>query len=197
MRYETAADFAITNSGGLRADLTCPVTDNPNDFCPAFTLPGFPITNGQVLTVLPFGNTVVQVTITGAELKATLENGVAGLPGAVGKFPQVSGLCATYDIALPAGNRVTSVVRQAADGSCTGGAVDLTAASSYLVMEMENDFMAVGGDGYPNVAVRATSLDFMDGAVIHYLAHESPVTPSIQGRLVCTSSGAAVCPVQL
>jgi 2',3'-cyclic-nucleotide 2'-phosphodiesterase (5'-nucleotidase family) len=195
MRFETTADFAITNAGGIRADLTCPVTDNPNDFCPAFTLPGYPITNGQVLTVLPFGNTVVQVTITGSELKAMLENGVGSLPGAVGKFPQVSGLCATYDIARPAGSRIQSVVRQAADGTCTGPAVDLTSASSYLVME--NDFMAVGGDGYPNVASRATTLDFMDGTVIHYLAHEAPVSPSIQGRLVCTSSGAAVCPTQL
>jgi 2',3'-cyclic-nucleotide 2'-phosphodiesterase (5'-nucleotidase family) len=35
MRSAYGVDFAITNSGGLRADLTCPTTDNPNDFCPA------------------------------------------------------------------------------------------------------------------------------------------------------------------
>src|SRR6266545_3868751 len=55
MRTTYGTDFAITNSGGLRADLTCPTTDNPSDFCPAFTPPPFPITRGQVLTVLPFG----------------------------------------------------------------------------------------------------------------------------------------------
>jgi 2',3'-cyclic-nucleotide 2'-phosphodiesterase (5'-nucleotidase family) len=61
-------DFAITNSGGLRADLTCPTTDNPSDFCPAYTPPPYPITRGQVLTVLPFGNIVVTLDVYGAEL---------------------------------------------------------------------------------------------------------------------------------
>ncbi|MDO8484995.1 MAG: alkaline phosphatase family protein, partial [Candidatus Limnocylindrales bacterium] len=47
--------FGITNSGGLRADLTCPTTDNLSDFCPPYTPPPYPISRGQVLTVLPFG----------------------------------------------------------------------------------------------------------------------------------------------
>ena len=123
-------DFAITNSGGLRADLTCPTTDSPDDFCPAYTPPPFPITRGQVLGVLPFGNLVASVEGNGAELKAFLENGVSSMPAANGRFPQVSGLCFTYDISAPAGSRVTSVVRQATDGTCTGPAVDLTAAGS-------------------------------------------------------------------
>ncbi len=55
-------DFAITNSGGLRADLTCPTSDNPSDFCPPYTPPPYPISRGQVLTVLPFGNIVVTWT---------------------------------------------------------------------------------------------------------------------------------------
>jgi 2',3'-cyclic-nucleotide 2'-phosphodiesterase (5'-nucleotidase family) len=192
MRFETNADFAITNSGGIRADLTCPADGT---FCPTFTPPPYPITNGRVQSVLPFGNVVVQVTVSGAELKAMLENGVSALPGANGKFPQVSGLCATYDIALAAGNRVTSVVRQAADASCTGPAVDLTSASSYVVLT--NDFMASGGDGYPDVASRATSLDIMATTVMHYIDHVSPIAPTIQGRLVCASSGVAICPVPL
>ncbi len=58
MRAAYRTDFAITNSGGLRADLTCPTTDSPSDFCPAFTPPPFQITRGQVLGVLPFGNIV-------------------------------------------------------------------------------------------------------------------------------------------
>ena len=60
-------DFAITNSGGLRADLTCP--DSGATFCPAYTPPPYPITRGQVLAVLPFGNVVFTVNINGAELK--------------------------------------------------------------------------------------------------------------------------------
>ncbi len=79
-----------------------------------------------------------------------LENGVSSMPAANGRFPQVSGLCFTYNIAAPAGSRVTGAVRQAADGTCTGAAVDLTAGSTYTIAE--NDFMASGGDGYPNFA---------------------------------------------
>ena len=186
-------DFAITNSGGLRADLTCPTTDSPDDFCPAYTPPPFPITRGQVLGVLPFGNLVASVEVNGAELKAFLENGVSSMPAANGRFPQVSGLCFTYDISAPAGSRVTSVVRQATDGTCTGPAVDLTAASMYQLAI--NDFMAAGGDGYPNVASRAHSLDIMDQAVADWITANTPLSPAIQGRIVCTTTGATPCPV--
>jgi hypothetical protein len=48
-----------------------------------------------------------------------------------GRFPQVSGLCFTYDIAAPSGNRVTSAVVANADGSCTATPVDLTAGTTY------------------------------------------------------------------
>jgi 2',3'-cyclic-nucleotide 2'-phosphodiesterase (5'-nucleotidase family) len=195
MRLTFEADFAITNSGGLRADLTCPTTDSPDDFCPAYTPPPFPITRGQVLGVLPFGNLVATVDVNGAELKTYLENGVSSMPGANGRFPQVSGLCFTYDISAPAGSRVipASVVRQAADGTCTGAAVDLTAASMYHIAI--NDFMAAGGDGYPNVAARAHSREIMDQTVADWITANSPLAPRIQGRIVCTTSGATPCPV--
>lgn len=195
MRTRYGVDFAITNSGGLRADLTCPITDSPTDFCPPYTPPPFPITRGQVLTVLPFGNVVVTLDVNGAELKTMLENGVSAMPGANGRFPQVSGLCFTYDISAPAGNRVTGAVRQAADGSCTGAPVDLTAASTYSIAE--NDFMASGGDGYPNFASRMVTREIMDQVLADYVADNSPISPSIQGRIVCTTSGATACPVVL
>ncbi|HBY93805.1 MAG TPA: hypothetical protein DEP84_07510, partial [Chloroflexi bacterium] len=123
MRNTYNTDFAITNAGGLRADLTCPTTDNPNDFCPPYTPPPYPISRGQVLAVLPFGNVVATLDVDGAELKTMLENGVSTMPAVSGRFAQVSGLCFTYDISAPAGSRVTGAVRQAADGSCTGAAV--------------------------------------------------------------------------
>ena len=50
--------------------------------------------------MLPFGNIVVTLQVNGAELKTMLENGVSFMPAANGRFPQVSGLCFTYDIAL-------------------------------------------------------------------------------------------------
>jgi 2',3'-cyclic-nucleotide 2'-phosphodiesterase (5'-nucleotidase family) len=186
-------EFAITNSGGLRADLTCPTTDNPSDFCPPYTPPPFPISRGQVLTVLPFGNIVVTVQINGAELKTMLENGVSAMPGVNGKFPQVSGLCFTYDISAPAGSRVTGAVRQATDGSCTGAAIDLTSASTYKIAE--NDFMASGGDGYPVLTSRATTQDIMDQVLADYITGQGTISPAIQGRIVCTTGGSPACPV--
>lgn len=192
MRITHGVDFAITNSGGLRADLTCPEVDIPTDFCPAFTPPPFPITSGQVLTVLPFGNVVVTLTLNGAELKTMLENGVSAMPGISGRFAQVSGLCFTYDIDASVGSRVTGAVRQAADGSCTGATVDLTAASTFTLAE--NDFMVNGGDGYPDFSSRAVTFDFMDKEVADHIAANSPITPTIQGRITCSGS---VCPVTL
>ena len=195
MRTAFATDFAITNSGGLRADLTCPNPDIADDFCGSFTPPPWPITRGQVLGVLPFGNLVATVDVSGAELKTFLENGVSLMPSAQGRFPQVSGLCFRYDISAPAGSRVipASVVRQAADGSCTGAVVDLTAASMYHIAI--NDFMAVGGDGYPNVGARAHSREIMDQTVADYITANTPLSPAIQGRIVCTTTGATPCPV--
>jgi 2',3'-cyclic-nucleotide 2'-phosphodiesterase (5'-nucleotidase family) len=193
LRMTYSTDFAITNSGGLRADLTCPTPDIAGDFCPTYTPPPYLITRGSVLGVLPFGNVVFTVTINGAELKSFLENGVSSMPAANGRFPQVSGLCFTYNISAPAGSRVISAVRQAADGSCTGAPVDLTAASSYKIAE--NDFMATGGDGYPNVYARGTTQDLMDEVLADYITANTPISPAIQGRIVCTTSGAAACPV--
>ncbi|MBA3583657.1 MAG: 5'-nucleotidase C-terminal domain-containing protein [Gemmatimonadetes bacterium] len=191
MRTKYMTDFAITNSGGLRADLTCPSPDIGGDFCPAFTPPPWLITRGQVLSVLPFGNIVVTLSVNGAELKTMLENGVS-LPGAQGRFPQVSGLCFTYEITAPAGSRVTGARRQAADGTCTGAPIDLTAGSSYSLAE--NDFMANGGDGYPVFQPRVTTRDIMDEVLAEYVQTRSPLSPSIQGRIVCTDANGALAP---
>jgi len=195
MRMTYSADFAITNSGGLRAGLTCPTPDIAGDFCPDFTPPPYLITRGQALAVLPFGNVVFTVDINGAELKTFLENGVSLMPSVQGRFPQVSGLCFTYDISAPAGSRVLSAVRQAADGSCSGAPIDLTAASIYRIAE--NDYMATGGDGYPNLYDRGTTQNLMDEVLADYVSAHTPVSPAIQGRVVCTTSGSTACPVNL
>ncbi len=190
MRTTYGTDFAITNAGGLRANLTCPLVDDPNDFCPPFIGPNFDITSGQVLTLLPFGNFVVTLQLDGAELKTMLENGVSAMPGVSGRFAQVSGLCFSYDIDAAAGSRVTGAVRQAMDGSCTGAAVDLSAGTTYTLAE--NDFMASGGDGYPNFLSRVVSRDVMDQVVADYVTANSPISPTIQGRIGCSGS---TCPV--
>ncbi|HEX7312285.1 MAG TPA: 5'-nucleotidase C-terminal domain-containing protein [Gaiellaceae bacterium] len=175
--------FAITNSGGLRDALTCPAAGGGNGLCVPSTPPPYIISRGQVLSVLPFGNIVVTLEVNGAELKAMLENGVSLMPSAQGRFPQVSGLCFTFNVEGAAGSRVTSAVRQAANGTCTGPAVDLTAGSTYKIAE--NDFMMTGGDGYPVFTSRATTQDIMDQVTADYITASSPISPSIQGRIHC------------
>jgi 2',3'-cyclic-nucleotide 2'-phosphodiesterase (5'-nucleotidase family)/predicted AlkP superfamily phosphohydrolase/phosphomutase len=187
LRATYGTDFALTNSGGLRADLTCPTVDSPTDFCPAFTPPPYPITRGKVLEVLPFGNVAATLTISGAELKTMLENGVSRMPAADGRFPQVSGLCFTYNINLPAGSRVVSAVRQAADGTCTGPPIDFGAAASYTLAS--NDFTLSGGDSYPNFQGRFTTREILDQVVADYIDARDTISPAIQGRIVCTGTG--------
>ncbi len=192
MRLAYGTDFAITNSGGLRAPLTCNGVAGGDGFCPAFTPPPWQITRGQVLALLPFGNVVTTATITGTELKSFLENGVSSMPGANGRFAQVSGLCFTYNIAAPVGSRVTFASRQTVTGSCAGGPVGLTASDSYAIAE--NDFMAIGGDGYPNVNNRSTTRELMDQVVADYVSAAGTITPSIQGRIVCSDSNGVIAP---
>jgi 2',3'-cyclic-nucleotide 2'-phosphodiesterase (5'-nucleotidase family) len=206
MRQQYNTDFAITNSGGLRDNLTCPTTDSATDFCPSglypFAAGHFPITRGQVLAVLPFGNQSATANVDGVLLKEFLETAVAPPPNAtVGRFGQVSGLCVQYNVEGPAkqfdavgngligtGNRVMAAVRQAPDGSCnfsTGTSVGLTASDHYTLTI--NDFMMTGGDGYPNVRTSAATQDLLDQDVADYFATlpGSQVTPTIQGRVHC------------
>ncbi len=194
LRTTYGVDFAVTNSGGIRADLTCP--PDGAEFCPTDAGPNV-ITDGQVLTVLPFGNIAVTLELSGAELKEMLEVGVGAMPEASGAFPQVSGLCFTYDVEAEPGNRVTGAVRQAADGSCTGKAIDLTEDTTYTLAT--NDFTASGGDGYPELLSRADSREILADVVSAYVAGESPLAlpgepldPQIEGRIVCEGEG---CPV--
>jgi 2',3'-cyclic-nucleotide 2'-phosphodiesterase (5'-nucleotidase family)/predicted AlkP superfamily phosphohydrolase/phosphomutase len=199
LRDREATDFAITNSGGIRAALTCPAAGGGGGFCPAAAQPPYLITRGTVVSVLPFGNFVVKATMKGNVLKQLLENGVSILPGANGRYPQVSGLCVTYDITAVVGSRVTGAVRQSADGTCTGAPVDLTSGSSDYTVAM-NDFMAAGGDGYNNAPPEASLYLFtsrgelMEEVVRNYVTAKSPLSPTIQGRLKCTG---ATCPTPL
>ena len=48
------------------------------------------------------------------------------------------------------------------------------------------DFIAAGGDGYPNVLARSTSRNLMASDVDSYVGANSPLNPAIQGRIVCT-----------
>lgn len=192
MRAAYGTDFALMNSGALRSDLTCPEIDRPDDFCAPFQGPPFPITDGQIQALLPFGNIAVIARLSGTELRAFLENSVLLAPASAGRFPHVSGLCFEYDIARPAGSRVTRVVRQAAGGGCTGPSLDLSPTASYSITI--NEFIAAGGDGYPGPRNTDVLRERLDSLLARYIAAESPLTPALQGRVRCVSSGAVSCP---
>ena len=83
-------------------------------------------------------------------------------------------------------------VRQAVDGSCGGAPIDLTAASNYTIAE--NDFMATGGDGYPNVYARGTTQNILDQVLGDYITANTPISLAIQGRIACTDANGATAP---
>ena len=203
LRSNESAEFGITNSGGIRADLTCPAANLVDDFCSPYASPPppFSITKGQVITVLPFGNFVAKATMTGDVLKKLLENAVSFMPAANGRFGQVSGLCFQYDIAAPVNSRVIKAVRHSGTGACdfvNGTPVDLTSASTYTVAM--NDFMAAGGDGYnnapplPSLYVFTSKGELMEEVVRNYIGANTPISPSSQGRVMCTDSNGATAP---
>lgn len=177
MRAATGADFAVTNSGGLRADLTCLGDGVDNLGLPCKTGDDFVVRLNGAVSMLPFGNVTVRVDdVTGPELKAILENGVSEIPG--GRFIQLSGLRIQYNPTLAVGSRITGA--WVYDGSTVGAAISFEAGPSYSVAM--NDFMAAGGDGYPRFTGRFTTLDLMLDDVIEYIATNSPINPAIQNR---------------
>jgi 5'-nucleotidase len=125
------AEVAITNAGGLRAGL-----------------PDGQVTLGDVLTVLPFGNTVAIMGLRGADLLAAIEHGLAQGAGGAGRFPQVAGIRFAWDPTAPPGSRVRS-----AEVAAGGRFAPLDPGRVYRVLT--NDFMRRGGDGYAVFRERA------------------------------------------
>jgi hypothetical protein len=54
--------------------------------------------------------------------------------------------------------------------------------------------MATGGDGYPNVYARGTTQNILDQVLADYITANTPVSPTIQGRIVCTDTNGATAP---
>ncbi len=154
----SGATIAITNGGGIRA-----------------SIPAGPVTVGQILEVLPFGNTLALVTLTGAQVIEALNNGVSQVESGAGRFPQVAGLRFTYDPSLPAASRVTSV---------TVGGAPIDQNASYVVVT--NNFMLTGGDGYSVFTRGRNQVDtgfILADVVEEYIAANSPVNPAVDGRI--------------
>jgi hypothetical protein len=81
-------------------------------------------------------------------------------------------------------NKVISAVHQGSDGECDAGSpVDFSEDVHYTIAI--SDYMASGGDGYPNVISRVDVRSTLGDALAAYLADVEIVSPSIQGRVVC------------
>ena len=97
---------------------------------------------GEVLTVLPFSNTLATFQLSGADLIASLENGLSQIEEIAGRFPQVAGLKYTFDKSQPAGSRLVGDVL-VADGD---NWVPIDPAATYGIVT--NNYVRGGGDGY-------------------------------------------------
>jgi len=144
MMDKTKADFAIVNAGGVRD-----------------SLPAGKITYKDVLTVHPFGNTVVVVTLTGKEVRDYLA-AAAKMTAGSGAFAQFAGV----QLVVEAG--------QVASAKIAGQDIDPSKTYRMAI----NNFVAAGGDGYPKLNNHPGYVDtgFVDADVLRaYIAANSPL----------------------
>ncbi len=167
--YNEDTVAAFQNSGGIRTSID-----------------EGPITIGEILEVMPFGNTLATMELSGEEIMTALEHSVSQAPLESGGFLQVSGLNFTYDSSMEAGNRVQEVTLEQ-DGSW----VELDESADYTVAT--NAFTAKGGDGFDVFANaydagRVTDLGQTDWEIFRdYVAELGEVTPETEDRIVDTS----------
>ena len=164
--------IAVQNGGGLRASIDAGE-----------------ITMGEVLTVLPFSNTLATFQLTGADIVASLENGVSDIENGAGRFPQVAGLKYTFDKSKPAGSRVSDVMVQ--DGT---NWAPIDPAKTYGVVT--NNFMRTGGDGYTLFAENGMeAYDFgppLEKVLADFIAAQGGTyTPYTDGRITDASPAPA------
>jgi 5'-nucleotidase len=135
---------------------------------------------GEVMTVLPFQNTLATFKLSGKDIIASLEHGASGVADGKGQFPQVAGLKFDLDLGAADGARVSNVMVVE-----NGSATPIDPDKLYGVVT--NDFMRRGGDGY--VLFRDNGVDAYDygpnleQAVAEYIAANSPMAPATNGRI--------------
>ena len=168
--------ISIANSGGLRASI-----DEGE------------ITMGEVLTVLPFSNTLATFELSGANIVASLENGVSQIEEIAGRFPQVAGMKYTFDTSKPVGERVSDVMVQNGDEW-----VAIDPDATYGVVT--NNYVRNGGDGYTLFATDAVNpYDFgppLEQVLADYIAElGGTYTPYTDGRITDASPAAEAEPM--
>lgn len=156
-------EIVFTNGGGLRASIK-----------------EGKVTMGDVLTVLPFQNTVATFKVPGKTIVGALEHGVSGVEEGKGQFPQVAGLKYAFDKSAPAnGGRVKSV--EVMEG---GQWKPIDLAKEYIVAS--NNYVRQGGDGYKLFVDAKDAYDYgpsLEQVVADYVGTHSPYTPKLDGRI--------------
>ncbi|MGQ8630033.1 5'-nucleotidase C-terminal domain-containing protein [Agrobacterium sp. DKPNP3] len=168
--------IAFANSGGLRSSID-----------------GGDVSMGEVLTVLPFQNTVATFQLKGEDIRAALENGVSQIDDGAGRFMQVSGMKYSFDRSKPAGSRIVSVEVKEGDAF-----VPLDPAKTYIVAA--NNYVRTGGDGFKVFATNAiNAYDFgpnLEEAVAAYITANSPYKPYTDGRISEVTPAGYVAPAK-
>lgn len=168
--------IAFANSGGLRSSID-----------------GGDVSMGEVLTVLPFQNTVATFQLKGEDIRAALENGVSQIDDGAGRFMQVSGMKYSFDRSKPAGSRVVSVEVKEGDAF-----VPLDPTKTYIVAA--NNYVRTGGDGFKVFATKAiNAYDFgpnLEEAVAAYITANSPYKPYTDGRIAEVTPAGYVAPAK-
>ncbi|MDF3605682.1 bifunctional metallophosphatase/5'-nucleotidase [Paracoccus sp. DMF-8] len=156
--------IAILNGGGLRA-----------------SIPAGQVTMGDVLTVLPFQNTLSTFELKGSDVIAALENGASQYENAAGRFAQVAGLKYTVDPAAPAGKRISDVqVRKGTEW----GPID----PAHVYGVVSNNYMRGGGDGYDIFETAGMNAydfgpDLADVLAEHLARQGTEFAPKLDGRI--------------
>ncbi|HFU4137089.1 TPA: cell surface ecto-5'-nucleotidase Nt5e [Streptococcus suis] len=165
--FSNKTSLAVTNGGGLRATIA---KDQP-------------VTKGDIIAVLPFGNIISQITVTGQQIqdmftkslssalqtdketgKFILDENGAPLFEASGGFLQISGATVFYDPTLPVKERVLLIGILNPE---TGEYDDLDLEKTYYLAT--NDFLAAGGDGYTMLGGAREEGPSMDSVFADYL----------------------------
>lgn len=150
--------IAFQNSGGIRASIDAGE-----------------VTKGEVLTVLPFQNTLSTFQVSGAAMIAALENGASQHEDGSGRFPQVSGMSFVVDLSQEPGSRISDIM-------VDGAAID--PAATYGVVS--NNFVRNGGDGYDMFEDAMNAYDFgpdLADVTAEYIAANAPYQPYTDGRI--------------
>jgi 5'-nucleotidase len=143
----------------------------------------YDIVVGDMYAVLPFGNSVVARSVTGAQTWAAIQNGVSRTNwngtrcvGADGRFPQISGFKFTFTCAAAANSGlVTGLTLLDGTPIPNDGSTSYTFATS--------NFVTTGGDGYTMfVDGQGVTRDFDAKALLDYVDALDSITPTLDGR---------------